>query len=160
MYKMANIKYHIAKWRVTDSVGGIALAGFFEKTSEIIRGVDGKEKRITQPIKGVTLYPSKGYVIEKIGRESYDLEIGDFLVQNIEENLPILKSLCKKGWIRMDDWDLQEEFLEVDLGPKLIDEVRVDETVVEDLTAPNAPSKVKEKKKTITDKLKNGKNKK
>lgn len=139
-------KWIKAIWTYTDPTGRVSLQNFKQYKEEINTLPNGRQEfyRSAKP-KDVTI------IVCSSGKELHSesgitLNIGEFLVTNIPENIEELKKMINKGHIRLEDWDLHYKLSEED-KPKQFNETIVEEEMVKFEITPKNSNAVKEDKK-------------
>lgn len=145
-------KYIKAKWIATNAGGGNSIVGFKEIEEEFIERPDGGTEYVTSDKpKVVTIMPARSNPADGAkpiikGDQSFIINKGEFIVQDIPDNRKTLKMMVMKNWIRLADWELHQEMSEIDLNPQVIEKVVKDDSKRIDIT-PEGSKAAREKKK-------------
>lgn len=140
-------KWIKAIWTYTDPSGRVSLQNFKQYKEEINTLPNGRQEfyRSAKP-KDVTI------IVCSSGKELHDesgitLNVGEFLVTNIPENIAELKKMINKGHIRLEDWDLHYQLAGED-KPNQFNETIVEEEMVKlEITPKNSNATKEDKKK-------------
>ena len=153
------MKYILATWVGTNPGGGVSIQNFKEYRQTVIQMPNGSTQLRREKVPmGITVMPSRDTMSSKddpveFGDEKFWFKKGEFAVQDIPENMEILREYTQKGRVRVNDWDLHEKLLEIELPPQHTEVVVDNEPEVIDITAPKSKAAKDKKKKEALDKL-------
>lgn len=152
------IKWLKARWKDSNAGGGVSIQGFKEIREQFIERPDGGQEYVRDKVPTmVTIQVRRADdkdPIEK-GDQVFRLRKGEFIVQEIEDNVKTLKNWVKKGVIQMSDWDLQEEYSETELPAQVSEKIIEEETETFDITLKDSKAAKEKKKQETLERLRN-----
>lgn len=127
------------KWVYTNPGGGVSIPGFVEYKTTMTQDARGRRFIKTEKVPtAITVLMSRNDEPEEEEHygQKFIMDLGDFVVQENDINVSILKRLVRQGKIIMEDFALQAEYEGIEYIEEDVEEVIDNEVIVEEKVLP------------------------